>query len=66
MKMFVRENKKIWDWMTRDTMLAAYQRFKLKLEAQKTEKDSESKPAAEVNMVSGTSSTAMSDLTGDS
>ena len=63
---FIKENKKIWTWMTRDTILAAYRRFKLKLEAQVTDKDSESKPASEVNMVSGTSSTAMSDLTGDS
>ena len=66
MTTFIEENKKIWTWMTRDTMLAAYRRFKLKLEAQKTEKDSESKPAAEVNMVSGTISTVISDLTGDS
>ena len=65
MTTFIKENKKIWTWMTRDTMLAAYRRFKLKLETQMADKDSESKPASIVNTVSGTISTVMSDLTGD-
>ena len=67
MKTFIKENKKSWDWMTRDTMLAAYRRFKLKLEAQVAQMDSESsKPIAQVNVASSALSATLSDLTCDS
>ena len=66
MKAFVRENKKTWDWMNRDTMVSAYLRFKAKLGKQEAEKDSESSmaPVSEVD-TSGNKST-LSDLTGES
>ena len=50
--------------MTRDTMLAVFRRFKLKLEVQMASKDSElSKLAAEVKVISSGVSVTLSYLT---
>jgi len=34
MKSFVKENRKTWEWMSRDTMVSAYLRYKAKQERQ--------------------------------
>ena len=67
MKTFIKENKKTWEWMTRDTvMLVTYRIFKLKLEAQMAKMDSElSKSAAEDKVISSGVSVTLSDLAGD-
>ena len=66
MKSFVKENRKTWEWMSRDTMVSAYLRYKAKQERQEAKKDSESSMAPVKEVVTSGNKSTLSDLTGDS
>ena len=64
MKEFVKINRKTWDWMSRDTMNAAYRRFKKKLEEKGTTKKGSEKPDDVIISVGAGIESTVSDLTG--
>ena len=66
MKAFVTENKKTWEWMSRDTMVSAYLRYKAKLARQEAKKDSESPMAPVSEVVASGNKSTLSDLTSES
>ena len=66
MKAFVTENKKTWEWMSRDTMVSAYLRYKAKLARQEAKKDSESPMAPVSEVVASGNKSTLSDLTSKS